>query len=171
MSNVIDLSYVKIEQEKFSKYLENVKGIKYQESKFKVTQSQILTLCSELYEVVNEAKIHKAYDKEVNNDRLLEELSDCLSWIGNISNNLDIDLFIETELRQATNIESQIIMLNYDILRFNKIDDTSINRRRIKEVIVPEFLNIVYSFGFSLEDLKKAYFRKMKSNYENPKFK
>lgn len=167
---IIDLQYVKNEQNAFSKYLESKKGIKYQNSNFKVTQSQILGLKTELYEIVNESKINKPYDKEVDRDRLIEELSDFLSWIGNIANNLDVDLAIETELKQSTNIETLILSLDYDILRFNKVEHLAMNRRRLKELVVPQFLNIVYSFGFSMDDLREAYLKKMKSNYSNPKF-
>lgn len=165
----IDLRYALDEQKSFCKHLESEKGIKFQEKGFKVTQSQIIALCSELYEVANEAKVHKEYDKKINRVRLLEELSDCLSWIANIANNLEMDLVIDTELKQVTNVESMIISLNYDILRLNRINK-AFARRKIEELIVPQFLNIVYAFGFDEADLKKAYLRKMKSNYSNPKF-
>lgn len=170
MSKVIDLNYIKKEQEKFSNHLESVKGMNTQNNTLRVSEGQILALASELYEVVNETKIHKAYDNYVNREKLLEELSDCLSMIGNIANSLNMDLVVEIEVTQVKNIEKQFIGLNYDILRLNKVSKILFARRKVEELIVPQFINIVYSLGFSLEELKGAYFKKMKKNYQNPKF-
>lgn len=170
MSKIIDLNYVKKEQDKFSKYLESTKGINTQTNTLKVSEGQILALASELYEVINESKIHKAYDKNVDRERLIEELSDCLSMIGNIANSLNMDLVVEMEITQIENIEKQFIGLNYDILRLNKVSKSSIARRKLEELIVPQFINIVYSLGFNLDELKEAYFKKMEENYSNPKF-
>ena len=141
---LIDLSYIKNANNDTCKSLYSEKGIKYQESNFKVTQSQIISLCSSLYKVVY----------EVDKDKLLKSLKDCLRIIGDISNTLDIDLEINSDFTRKTNIESLIIALNYDILRFNRIDSLYFNRRRLKEVILPQFLNIVYELGFSIDDLK-----------------
>ena len=170
MVKVIDLNCIKKEQERFSKHLETTKGINNQMNTMEVTERQILGLASELYEVVNEAKIHKEYDCDVNRDRVIEELSDCLSMIGNIANSLDIDLVINMETSKDKKIETQFIGLNYDILRLCYEVNMSLTRRRIKERIVPQFINIVFSLGFSLEELIEAYFKKMESNYLNPKF-
>ena len=171
MSTVIDLNYVKKEQDKFSKYLESTKGINTQTNTLKVSEGQILALASELYEVINESKIHKEYDKDVDRERVIEELSDCLSMIGNIANSLNMDLIVETEITQIENIEKQFIGLNYDILRLNKVSKILFARRKLEELIVPQFINIVYSLGFNLDELKEAYFKKMEENYSNPKFK
>lgn len=170
MSMTVNLNYVKNEQKTFSKHLEDVKGIKYQESKFVVGESQILHLQSELFEVLNETKIHKGYDKEVNRERVLEELSDCLSIIGNISNDIDVDLEIETEVIQVESVIKQFRRIVYDVSRLDKPAKVGLARKKLREIIVPEFLNLVYSLGFNLEELKNAYFKKMQQNYKNPKF-
>ena len=141
---IIDLNYVKNTNNDTCKSLYSEKGIKYQENNFKVTQSQIISLCSSLYKIVH----------EVDKDKLLESLKECLRIIGDISNTLDVDLEIDIDFRRKTNIESLIIALNYDILRFNRIDNLYFNKRRLKEVILPQFLNIVYELGFSIDDLK-----------------
>lgn len=180
--DIIDLNYIKKEQKRFSKHLETTKGIKSRINTNEVTERQILALISELYEVVNEAKIHKKYDCDVNRDRVIEELSDCLSMIGNIANSLDIDLEIHIEKIKIKKIETQILDFNKEILKlYNlEINKNKLNiiyqikvffaKKRIKETIVPRFLNIVFSLGFSLEELTEAYFKKMESNYLNPKF-
>ena len=170
MVKVIDLNCIKKEQERFSKHLETTKGIISQINTMEVTERQILGLASELYEVVNEAKIHKEYDCDVNRDRVIEELSDCLSMIGNIANSLDMDLVINMETSKAKKIETQLLDLNEEILMLRYTVNISDARRRVKELILPQFINIVFSLGFSLEDLIEAYFKKMESNYLNPKF-
>lgn len=171
MSEVIDLNYVKNEQESFSKYLELTKGIKYQEGSLKITEGQILHLQSELFEVLNETKIHKEYDNEVDENKVLEELSDCLSCIGNIANSINADLIIDTEIRQVSSFIKQFRELIYDISRLDKVPKIGVSRRKLTELIVPQFINIVYSLGFNLEELREAYFKKMEKNYINPKFK
>lgn len=170
MEQVIDLNYVKKEQKRFSKHLETTKGIISQINTMEVTERQILGLASELYEVVNEVKIHKEYDCDVNRDRVIEELSDCLSMIGNIANSLDIDLVINMETSKSKKIETQLLDLNEEILMLRYTVNVSVARRRVKELILPQFINIVFSLGFSLEELIEAYFKKMESNYLNPKF-
>ncbi|MCE9676582.1 dUTP diphosphatase [Paraclostridium bifermentans] len=171
MSEVIDLNYIKKEQERFAKHLETTKGIKYQEGNLKITEGQILHLQSELFEVLNETKIHKEYDDDVDRNKLLEELSDCLSCIGNIANSIDVDLIINTEIRQVSDLIKQFRELIYDTSRLDKVPKIGVSRRKLKEIIVPNFINMVYSLGFNLDELREAYFRKMKKNYLNPKFK
>lgn len=170
MSKIIDLNYVKKEQDKFSKYLESAKGIKYQEGNLKITEDQILHLQSELFEVLNETKIHKEYDNEVDKNKVLEELSDCLSCIGNIANSINVDLIIDTEIRQVLSFTKQFRGLIYDISRLDKTPKIGTVRRKLIELIVPQFINVVYSLGFNLDELKEAYFKKMEENYSNPKF-
>lgn len=170
MVETIDLNYVKKQQEKFTKKLQEVKGIDCKINTLKITEDQILGLASELYEVINESKIHKAYDPDVDKEKLIEELSDCLSMIGNIANSLNMDLVVEMEITKVENIKQQFIGLNYDILRLDKVSKNLFARRKIKELILPQFINIVYSLGFNLKDLKEAYLKKMKKNYLNPKF-
>lgn len=159
---IIDLNYVKNGQNALCKQFDNEKGIKYQVNNFKVTRGQIIGLCYSLYKVVD----------LIEKERILEQLKECLKFIGTIAKTLDVDLKIDIDIdfRRKTNIESLIIALNYDILRFNRIDSLYFNRRRLKEVILPQFLNIVYELGFNMDDLKEAYFKKMQSNYNNTKF-
>ncbi|MCJ8342342.1 MAG: dUTP diphosphatase [Cetobacterium sp.] len=170
MSIIIDLNCIKKEQERFSKHLETTKGIINQINTMEVAERQILALISEIYEVVNETKIHKEYDCDVDRGRVIEELSDCLSMIGNIANSLDMDLVINMETSKSKKIETQLLDLNEEILMLRYTVNVSDARRRVKELILPQFINIVFSLGFSLEELKEAYFKKMESNYLNPKF-
>ena len=90
--------------------------------------------------------------------------------IGNIANSLDMDLVINMETYKSKKIETQLLDLNEEILMLRYTVNISDARRRVKELILPQFINIVFSLGFSLEDLIEAYFKKMESNYLNPKF-
>lgn len=120
---------------------------------------------------MNETKIHKEYDNDVDRNKLLEELSDCLSCIGNIANGIDVDLIINTEIRQVSDLIKQFRGLIYDTSRLDKVPKIGVSRKKITELIVPNFINMVYSLGFNLDELKEAYFSKMKKNYLNPKFR
>lgn len=170
MNKPIDLSYVKEEQEKFSKHLQKAKGIKPQINTLKVSEKQILHLQSELFEVLNEIKLHKDYDNEIDRNRVIEELSDCLSIIGNIANSIGVELILENETKEIENPIKLFRNLIYDISRMDKTAKVGESRRKLKYLIVPQFIDFVYSCGFDLKELKEAYFIKMSKNYHKLKF-
>ncbi|GAA0861754.1 dUTP diphosphatase [Paraclostridium tenue] len=169
MSTVIDLNYVKKEQDKFLGYLHLVEGINYQESKFEVPMWLTLALLSELVEVLNETKIHKWWDRsQVNQDRLKEELADLLSHLGNLANELDVDLIASVEETQTTSLERQFIYIAYKIttLPWRKM----FGKHKL-DTLITKYVELVYSLGFDMDEIKEAYFKKMEENYSNPKFK
>ncbi len=109
MSKIIDLNYIKKEQKIFLEYLKSVKGIKYQEDKFQVPMWLTLALLSELVEILNETKIHKWWDRlPVNQEKLTEELSDLLSHLGNLANELDVDLIVTVDEIQTTSLKDSL---------------------------------------------------------------
>lgn len=168
MSNIIDLNYVKKEQDKFIGYLHLVEGINYQESKFEVPMWLTLALLSELVEVLNETKIHKWWDRsQVNQDRLKEELADLLSHLGNLANELDADLVVTVDETQTTSLERQFIYIAYKIttLPWKKM----FGRHKL-DTLISKYVELVYSLGFDMEEIQEAYFKKMEKNYQNPKF-
>lgn len=168
MSNIIDLNYVKKEQDKFIGYLHLVEGINYQESKFEVPMWLTLALLSELVEVLNETKIHKWWDRsQVNQDRLKEELADLLSHLGNLANELDADLIVTVDETQTTSLERQFIYIAYKIttLPWKKM----FGRHKL-DTLISKYVELVYSLGFDMEEIQEAYFKKMEKNYQNPKF-
>lgn len=168
MSKVIDLNYVKKEQDKFIGYLHLVEGINYQESKFEVPMWLTLALLSELIEVLNETKIHKWWDRsQVNQDRLKEELADLLSHLGNLANELDADLVVTVEETQTTSLERQFIYIAYKIttLPWRKM----FGKHKL-DTLISKYVELVYSLGFDMDEIKEAYFKKMEENYSNPKF-
>ncbi len=168
MSKIIDLNYVKKEQDKFIGYLHLVEGINYQESKFEVPMWLTLALLSELVEVLNETKIHKWWDRsQVNQDRLKEELADLLSHLGNLANELDADLVVTVDETQTTSLERQFIYIAYKIttLPWKKM----FGRHKL-DTLISKYVELVYSLGFDMEEIQEAYFKKMEKNYQNPKF-
>ena len=71
-NKVIDFTYVLEKQKTFSQLLEDKKGIKQPSDIYNVPYSFILGLNSELYEIVNAAKMHKSYSKEkIDREKLL----------------------------------------------------------------------------------------------------
>ncbi|WP_170074617.1 dUTP diphosphatase [Paraclostridium dentum] len=169
MSKVIDLNYVKKEQKSFLEHLKSVEGIKYQEEQFQVSLWLTLALISELMEVLNETKIHKWWDRlPVNEEKLKEELSDLLSHIGNLANELDVDLIVTVDEVQTTSLERQFIYLAYKIttLPWRKM----FGKHKL-DTLVTKYVELVYSLGLDMGQIKEAYFKKMEKNYLNPKFK
>lgn len=169
MSKVIDLNYIKKEQKSFLEYLKSVEGINYQEEQFQVPMWLTLALISELIEVLNETKIHKWWDRlPVNEEKLKEELSDLLSHIGNLANELDADLIVTVDEVQTTSLERQFIYLAYKIttLPWRKM----FGKHKL-DTLVTKYVELVYSLGLDMDQIKEAYFKKMEKNYLNPKFK
>lgn len=168
MSKVIDLNYVKKEQKSFLEHLKSVEGIKYQEEQFQVPMWLTLALISELMEVLNETKIHKWWDRlPVNEEKLKEELSDLLSHIGNLANELDADLIVTVDEVQTTSLERQFIYLAYKIttLPWRKM----FGKHKL-DTLVTKYVELVYSLGLDMDQIEEAYFKKMENNYLNPKF-
>ena len=162
-SKVIDFTYVLNKQKCFSKLLEEKKGIEQPSDIYNVPYSFILGLNSELYEIVNAAKIHKNYSKEkIDRYHVIEECADLLSWIGNTANFLGIKLIVEVQEMQITAPEITVIGLNDKINRLTWNKRTA--RYTLIDKIVPLFAELIYSLGFDLNDLEEAYHKKMDKN-------
>lgn len=163
MSKVIDLNYVKKEQDKFIGCLHFVEGINYQEGSSKVPKWLILALSSELMEVLNESKVHKWWDTTPRDkNKLLEELSDLLSHLGNLANLLGLEMISDIKVTQERGIESIFTKTAYDILSIEL--SKTYARTKFPQLIV-DFIELVYSLGFDMEEIKEAYFIKMSENY------
>ena len=163
-NKVIDFTYANKEQKNFLEHLESSKGIKYQNETLNVPMWLILALHSELSEVLNASKLHKFWDKsEINREHLIEELSDFLSHMANLANFLEVDLVTEIPEIQVTAPDVVFNQLAYRIttLNWNKRHA----RNALLNQIVPLFVELVYSFGFNLEELKTVYHKKMQHNY------
>lgn len=162
-NKIINLGYALEKQNILSKLLESKKGIKPYKDSFNVPYNLVLGLNSELYEIVNAAKIHKDYGKEkICREHVMEECADLLSWIGNTANFLEVDLVVEIQELQSTAPEIIVVSMN------DKINRLTWNKRAarytLKDKIVPLFVELIYSLGFSLDDLEKVYHKKMDKN-------
>ena len=162
-NKVIDFTYVLEKQKTFSKLLEDKKGIKQPSDIYNVPYSFILGLNSELYEIVNAAKMHKSYTKEkIDREHVIEECADLLSWIGNTANFLEIKLIAEVQEMQITAPEVIVVSLNDKINRLTWNKRTA--RYTLTGKILPLFTELIYSLGFDLNELKEAYHKKMDKN-------
>ncbi len=162
---IIDFKYVQEMQESFCKHLEDKKGINYQKESFNVPMWLILAIHSELGEVLNASKVHKVWNKsEIDKNHLLEELADLLSHIANLANFLEVELVLDIPEVQITAVETIFNRLFYraTTLDWNKRQA----RYTLTRYILPLFIELLYTFGFSLDDLERAYKDKLKLNYE-----
>lgn len=165
---IIDLRELQAEQREFINFLEDRPGIINKRNKLGLTTGQVLATISELYEAGNEAKyIYKWWDKsEVNRDKLLEELSDVLSHLLNMSNDLDMELVIDANKTQIEDLERHMLAMTYELIRFTSSTNKVFDKRRLAVLVMPKFLDLVYSLGFSFEELQEAYYTKLDSNYK-----
>ncbi|MDB8805039.1 dUTP diphosphatase [Romboutsia sp. 1001216sp1] len=162
---IIDLSYVKKEQEKFLEHLSNVKGYNYQKDSFCVPYWIILALQSELGEILQASSIHKWWsDEKVNKGHLIEECADFLAHLGNVSNILNVDMIFENLEIQTTAPDTTFNKLAYRITTLSGSKNQA--RNQLINYLVPLFLELLYSLGFNIEQLECAYEHKMKKNYE-----
>lgn len=162
-NRIIDFTDIQEEQNRFLERLERVNSIKYQKDAFSVPMWIVLALQSELSEILNASKIHKWWDKsEVDRKHLAEECADFLSHLGNLANILEVELIASVEEVQRTCIENQINYLAYKIttLPWKK----QFAKGKLLNNLLPGFIELVYSLGFDIDDIKKAYRSKMDKN-------
>ncbi|MBO3444836.1 dUTP diphosphatase [Clostridium sp. CCUG 7971] len=161
---IVDFKYVQEVQKNFLEHLKKKKGINYQDDKFNVPMWLILALQTELGEVTNASQVNKWWFKEkINRKRLIEELSDLLSYIGSLANTLEVELVLNIEKVQVIAIESTVNNLAYRITTLNR------NKRHARSTlinyIIPLFIELVYSLGYNLDELEETYKCKMGEKY------
>lgn len=162
---VIDFKYANEEQKRFLKYLESNQGIKHTNETLSVPMWLVLALHSKLSGVLNASKLHKFWDKsEINRTHLIEELGDLLSHIANLANFLELDLV--TEISEI-NLTAPEIIFNQFYYRITTLNWSKRHARNaLINQIVPNFVELVYSFEFSLDELKEAYYKNMQYSYD-----
>lgn len=166
MSRVIDMREIQKVQNEFVKFLEERPGMVNVKNKFGVTRKQSLAILSELIEVENETKIHKWWNLEpINREKVLEELSDVLSHICNVANQLNIELMITEEIVQIENLEGQFLSLVRHAYELANIRQTFFVKQKIMTLFY-EYMQLVYSLEFSIDELEEAYYTKLEKNYE-----
>ena len=162
---VIDFKYANEEQKNFLKYLESNQNIKCPNETLNVPMWLVLALHSKLSGVLNASKLHKFWDKsEINRTHLIEELGGLLSHIANLANFLELDLV--TEISEI-NLTAPEIIFNQFYYRITTLNWSKRHARNaLINQIVPNFVELVYSFEFSLDELKEAYYKNMQYSYD-----
>lgn len=163
---MIDFTKIQQVQQEFVSWLESRPGMVNIKNKYGVTRAQALCLLSELLEVENEVKTtHKWWDKSpVNTQKILEELTDLLSHIANVANELDIKLILEEDIRQTNSLESQFLSISSDIIQLPYSTNKVFTRHKIL-TIFRKYMQLVYSLKFNVEQLEEEYYKKLEKNY------
>lgn len=163
---VIDFREVQDVQIEFVKFLESRPEMINIKNKFAVTKQQSLCMLSELYEVENETKCHKWWDKQpVKQCKVLEELTDLLSHICNTANQLEIQLVLEEVPVTNKDLESQILSLTRHIYELPYLNKLFFTKQKIV-TIFKEYIQLVNTLGFTIEQLENEYYNKLESNYK-----
>lgn len=163
MSKIIDLTYVKKEQKEYLERLQSSKGMEYQDATYNVPYWFTLSLQAQLSKVLITSKVNEMFqDGTVDRVELLQELAEFMGHIGTLANMLNQHLVLTVEEIQVTAVETTFNRLIYWIttLNWNKRHA----RNSLKNSIMPLFLELVYSFGFSIEELEEAYKGKLEVN-------
>ena len=152
---IINFKYVKKERECHLETYKKFDNINIQNDRFKIPMGHILSLHTNLAEIIN-----IWLDNGIGSQLLLEQMTFLLSRIGELAIFLDIDLIKETEEIQTSSIEVTVNKLFYRITTLES-EKKAINRGTIINYIIPMFVELVYSLGFSLEELEEHYKRVM----------
>lgn len=152
---IINFKYVKKERECHLKTYKKFDNINIQNDRFEIPMGHILSLHTNLAEVIN-----VWLDNGIGSPLVLEEITFLLCKIGELAVLLDIDLIREIEEIQTDPIEVTVNKLFYRITTLES-KKKAINRGTIINYIIPMFVELVYSLGFSLEELEEYYKRGM----------
>jgi dimeric dUTPase (all-alpha-NTP-PPase superfamily) len=94
--------------------------------------------------------------------RILEELTDLLSHLGNMANLIDSKMIISINITQTRSLEKIFLGMGFGIL------STSFSKGYVRTKfpqLLQSFIELVYSLGFNMEEIQEAYFTKMSENY------
>ena len=164
MSNVTDLTDMQKSQEVFLQFLESKPNMINIKNKFGVSRAQTLSILSEVIGVLSETKIHKWWDLgQVNQEKLLEKLVESFSHISNIATQFNVNLIVEKDIEPIESLENQFLKITGNIIQlpFIKI---YFAKKKI-ELIFYQYIQLVYGLGFSIEDIEKAYYKKLEKSY------
>ena len=163
-NRVINFKYANEEQKNFLEHLKNNQNIKHPNETLNVPMWLVLALHSKLSGVLNASKLHKFWNtSEINRTHLIEELGGLLSHIANLANFLELELTTEISEINLTSPETIFNQFYYRITTLNWSKRHA--RNTLINQIVPNFVELVYSFGFNLDEVKEAYYMNMQHNY------
>lgn len=154
-NKVIDLNFAKKSRESILSDTEDNNSINTQIKAYSVPMSLIMNFHIDLAHLA--LNLNKDYK-----DVMLNDLIMILNRMSDIAIFLDIDLIAEIQEIQVTATEVILNSLFNNVSMLNYKKATS--RTKMINRILPLFAELVYSLGFDLNDIKKAYNQKMDKN-------
>ena len=154
-NKVIDLNFAKKLRESILSDTEDNNSINTQIKAYSVPMSLIMNFHIDLAHLA--LNLNKDYK-----DVMLNDLIMILNRMSDIAIFLDIDLIAEIQEIQVTATEVILNSLFNNVSMLNYKKATS--RTKMINRILPLFAELVYSLGFDLNDIKKAYHQKIDKN-------
>lgn len=154
-NKVIDLNFAKKSRESILSGTEETNSINTQIKSYSVPMSLIMNFHIDLAHLA--LNLNKDYK-----DVMLNDLIMILNRMSDIAIFLDIDLIAEIQEIQVTATEVILNSLFNNVSMLNYKKATS--RTKMINRILPLFAELVYSLGFDLNDIKKAYHQKIDKN-------
>ena len=154
-NKVIDLNFAKKSRESILSDTEDNNSINTQIKAYSVPMSLIMNFHIDLAHLA--LNLNKDYK-----DVMLNDLIMILNRMSDIAIFLDIDLIAEIQEIQVTATEVILNSLFNNVSMLNYKKATS--RTKMINRILPLFAELVYSLGFDLNDIKKAYHQKIDKN-------
>ena len=154
-NKVIDLNFAKKLRESILSNEKDNSNINIQKEIYSMPMNLIMNFHIDLAHLA--LNLNKDYK-----DVMLNDLIMILNRMSDIAIFLDIDLIAEIQEIQVTATEVILNSLfnNVSMLNYKK----AISRTKMINRIVPLFAELVYSLGFDLNDIKKAYHQKIDKN-------
>ena len=166
MNKVINLVEIQEVQKEFLKFLEDKSDMIHIKNNFEVTKQQALCMLSGLYELENEIKLHKWWDKqEVKKDKVLKKLTILLGHIAMAANQLEVQLVLEDYQVDKHCLEGQILSLTRHMYELPYLKNTFYTRQKIR-TIFKEYIELLYSLGFTIEQLESEYYNALDIIYK-----
>ena len=156
-NKVIDLNFAKKSRESILSGTEETNSINTQIKAYSVPMSLIMNFHIDLAHLALGLNLNKDYK-----DVMLNDLIMILNRMSDIAIFLDIDLIAEIQEIQVTATEVILNSLFNNVSQLNY--KKGISRRKLVDRIVPLFVELAYSLGFDIDDIKKAYRSKMDKN-------
>ena len=156
-NKVIDLNFAKKSRELNLSDTGDNNSINTQIKAYSVPMSLIMNFHIDLAHLALGLNLNKDYK-----DVMLNDLIMILNRMSDIAIFLDIDLIAEIQEIQVTATEVILNSLFNNVSMLNYKKATS--RTKMINRILPLFAELVYSLGFDLNDIKKAYHQKIDKN-------
>lgn len=156
-NKVIDLNYCKELRKSILNHEGCNNNINAQREIYSVPMNLILDFHIDLAHLALGLRLNKDLK-----DVMLNDLIMILDRINDIAIFLDVDLITEVQEIQVTAPETTLNVLFNNVSQLNY--KKGISRRKLVDRIVPLFVELAYSLGFDIDDIREAYRKKMDKN-------